>query len=93
MVSIAEKPWLQGYRLGPYKLPQTKEPYPKVTVHRRHDNLSSEELQRRHPGYTILGFFDTRSEALKTGIAFRDRDPLDDVIEREVNKLNEHTHV
>ena len=32
MVSTAEKPWLKDYRLGPYKLPQTKEPYPKVTV-------------------------------------------------------------
>jgi len=42
MVSIAEKPWLKGYRLGPYKLPQTKEPYPKVTVHSFLDSAAAE---------------------------------------------------
>ena len=33
MVTMAEKPWLNQYRMGPYKLPHTKEPYPRVTVH------------------------------------------------------------
>ncbi len=42
MVSTAEKPWLSGYRLGPYKLPQTKEPYPKVTVHSLLDATAAE---------------------------------------------------
>ena len=42
MVSIAEKPWLKGYRLGPYKLPQTKEPYPKMSVHSLLDAAAAE---------------------------------------------------
>ena len=42
MVSIAEKPWLKNYKLGPYKLPQTKEPYPKVTVHSLLDAAAAE---------------------------------------------------
>lgn len=33
MVSVADKPWLKGYKLGPYKLPHTKEPYPRMPVH------------------------------------------------------------
>lgn len=42
MVSIAEKPWLKGYKLGPYKLPQTKEPYPKMSVHSLLDAAAAE---------------------------------------------------
>jgi len=42
MVSVAEKPWLKGYNLGPYKLPQTKEPYPKITVHSLLDATAAE---------------------------------------------------
>lgn len=33
MVTVAEKPWLKQYKMGPYKLPQTKQPYPKIAVH------------------------------------------------------------
>jgi len=32
MVSVADKPWLKSYKLGPYKLPQTRQPYPRMTV-------------------------------------------------------------
>ena len=42
MVSIAEKPWLKGYKLGPYKLPQTKEPYPRMSVHSLLDAAAAE---------------------------------------------------
>jgi len=42
MVSIAEKPWLKNYKLGPYKLPQTKEPYPKMSVHSLLDAAAAE---------------------------------------------------
>jgi long-chain acyl-CoA synthetase len=46
MVSVAEKPWLKGYKLGPYKLPQTKEPYPKKTVHSLLDTTAAEFSDR-----------------------------------------------
>lgn len=42
MVSIAEKPWLKNYKVGPYKLPQTKEPYPELTVHSLLDAAAAE---------------------------------------------------
>lgn len=32
MVSVADKPWFKSYKLGPYKLPQSRQPYPKMTV-------------------------------------------------------------
>ncbi|MBC2715166.1 MAG: long-chain fatty acid--CoA ligase [Desulfobacteraceae bacterium] len=33
MLSATDKPWLKSYKLGPFKLEQTKEPYEKITVH------------------------------------------------------------
>ncbi len=39
---MAEKPWLKQYRMGPYKLPPTKEPYPKVTVYSLLDSTAAE---------------------------------------------------
>jgi len=51
MVSIAEKPWLKGYRLGPYKLPQTKEPYPRVTLHSLLDAAAAEFPDRAACSY------------------------------------------
>ena len=33
MVFVADKPWFKSYKLGPYKLPQTRQPYPRMTVH------------------------------------------------------------
>lgn len=41
-MSIAEKPWLKQYRLGPYRLPQSKEPYPLTTVHGLLDATAAE---------------------------------------------------
>jgi long-chain acyl-CoA synthetase len=32
MVSVGDKPWLKQYKLGPYKLAQTKEPYPRMAI-------------------------------------------------------------
>ncbi|MFX0173586.1 MAG: AMP-binding protein, partial [Candidatus Hodarchaeota archaeon] len=31
-MTYAEKPWIKSYKVGPYKLPQTMEPYPKIPV-------------------------------------------------------------
>ena len=42
MATMVEKPWLNQYRMGPYKLPQTKEPYPRVTVHSLLDATAAE---------------------------------------------------
>jgi len=42
MVTMAEKPWLKQYKMGPYKLPHTKEPYPKMTVHSLLDATADE---------------------------------------------------
>ncbi len=39
---MAEKPWLKQYKMGPYKLPHTKEPYPKMTVHSLFDATAAE---------------------------------------------------
>ncbi len=42
MVRVGDKPWLKQYRLGPYKLPQTKAPYPETTVHSLLDATAAE---------------------------------------------------
>ena len=42
MVTMAERPWLKQYKMGPYKLPQTKEPYPRTTVHSLLDATAAE---------------------------------------------------
>ena len=42
MVSVAEKPWLKNYRSGPYKLAQTKEPYPKKPLYSFLDATAAE---------------------------------------------------
>jgi len=42
MVSVAEKPWLKGYRSGPFKLAQTKEPYPKKSLYSFLDATAAE---------------------------------------------------
>lgn len=33
-MSYASKPWLKSYFIGPYKLPKTLEPYPKIPVYK-----------------------------------------------------------
>lgn len=42
MVSVAEKPWLKQYKLGPYKLPHSKQPYPKIPIHSLLDAAAAE---------------------------------------------------
>jgi len=42
MVSVADKPWLKSYKLGPYKLPQTKQPYPRAPIHSLLDAAAAE---------------------------------------------------
>ncbi len=42
MATIAERPWLNQYKLGPYKLPQSKQPYPETTVHSLLDATAAE---------------------------------------------------
>jgi long-chain acyl-CoA synthetase len=42
VATIAERPWLNQYKLGPYKLPQTKQPYPETTVHSLLDATAAE---------------------------------------------------
>jgi long-chain acyl-CoA synthetase len=42
VTTMAERPWLKQYRMGPYKLPPTKEPYPKITVHSILDAAAAE---------------------------------------------------
>ncbi len=42
MASVSDKPWLKQYRMGPYKLPHTKEPYPRTTIHNFLDATAAE---------------------------------------------------
>ncbi len=42
MCAMTERPWLNQYKLGPYKLPQTREPYPQTTVHSLLDATAAE---------------------------------------------------
>ena len=53
MATIAERPWLNQYRLGPYKLPQSKQPYPETTVHSLLDATAAEFPDR--PACHYLG--------------------------------------
>ena len=38
----SEKPWVKSYKVGPYKLPKTMEPYPKIPVSDFLDNATTE---------------------------------------------------
>ena len=38
-ITYADKPWMKSCKVGPYKLPKTMEPYPKITVHKFLDDL------------------------------------------------------
>ncbi len=42
MISVSERPWLKNYKLGPYKLPQTREPYLEITVNSILDATAAE---------------------------------------------------
>ena len=37
----ADKPWLKSYRLGPFKLRETQEPYPKIPLHKFLDDAAA----------------------------------------------------
>jgi long-chain acyl-CoA synthetase len=41
-----DKPWLQGYKLGPFKLPVTMEPYPEVPLFSFFDDTASRHGSR-----------------------------------------------
>ncbi|MFX0013729.1 MAG: AMP-binding protein [Promethearchaeota archaeon] len=41
-ISYADKPWLKSYKVGPYKLPKTMEPYPKIPVNKFLDDSAIE---------------------------------------------------
>jgi len=41
IVEVAEKPWFKGYRLGPYKLAKTLQPYPKAPIHKILDDSAA----------------------------------------------------
>ena len=41
-VPVSEKPWLKQYKMGPYKLPHTKQSYPQITVHSLLDASAAE---------------------------------------------------
>jgi long-chain acyl-CoA synthetase len=52
---MAEKPWLKSYKLGPYKLAQTLEPYPEVPLF---DILDQSAAQ--HPYATAIDYCGAR---------------------------------
>lgn len=47
----SEKPWLKSYKLGPYKLKESLQPYPKVPVYKVLDNAAE-----NYPGQTAILF-------------------------------------
>ncbi len=50
-MTYLEKPWLKSYKLGPYKLKESLEPYPKVPVFKALDDASE-----KYPGQTAILF-------------------------------------
>ena len=50
-MTYLNKPWLKSYKLGPYKLKETLEPYPKVPLFKALDNAAT-----NHPGKTAIQF-------------------------------------
>jgi long-chain acyl-CoA synthetase len=50
-MTYSEKPWLKSYILGPYKLKETLEPYPKVPVFKALDDAAE-----NYPGQTAVLF-------------------------------------
>ena len=41
-ITYADKPWMKAYKIGPYKLPKTMEPYPKIPVSKFLDDTAIE---------------------------------------------------
>ncbi len=50
-MTYSEKPWLKSYKLGPYKLKESLEPYPKVPVFKALD-----DAVENHPSQTAILF-------------------------------------
>ena len=50
-MTYLEKPWLKSYKLGPYKLKESLQPYPKEPVFKALDDASE-----KHPGQTAILF-------------------------------------
>jgi len=50
-MQYSEKPWLKSYKLGPYKLKESLEPYPKVPVFKALDDAAE-----NYPGQTAVLF-------------------------------------
>jgi long-chain acyl-CoA synthetase len=51
MTTYLDRPWLQSYKLGPYKLDHSLEPYPQEPVHQ-----ALEDAATRYPGQTAVLF-------------------------------------
>ncbi len=54
-LGAADKPWLKGYRLGPYKLAPTLQPYPKAPVYTILDNSAAS-----YPSHVAIDYKDKR---------------------------------
>ncbi|HDM77790.1 MAG TPA: hypothetical protein ENG51_15205 [Deltaproteobacteria bacterium] len=50
-MTYADKPWLRSYKLGPYKLKHSLEPYPEVPVYKCLDDTAG-----KYPGQTAILF-------------------------------------
>ncbi len=46
MSSLADKPWLDGYKLGPFKLARSMEPYPEVPLYNFFDSAAEKYARR-----------------------------------------------
>jgi len=72
-MTYSEKPWLKSYKLGPYKLKASLEPYPQIPVYKALDDAAE-----NYPGQTAI-LFDGReikyrqlkimTDKLATGLA------------------------
>jgi len=50
-MKYSDKPWLKSYKLGPYKLKESLEPYPKVPIFKVLDDAA-----KKYPGKTAVLF-------------------------------------
>ena len=50
-MNYSDKPWLKSYKLGPYKLRETFEPYPRTPVFNALDDAAA-----NHPTKTAILF-------------------------------------
>ena len=54
-MTYADKPWLKSYKLGPYKLKESLEPYPIVPVFKALDDAAE-----KYPGQTAILFLERK---------------------------------